>query len=210
MLFSVVMPSFLGPYAHAAANREEKFRRAVDSVIGQSYPLWELWIVSDGCDQTMNILQEHYLGEPRIQASMIAKQPKWHPAVRNVGIANSKGDWIVYLDTDDCWGPDHLKRIAEALTNTPPPNGWAYFNDFAYDTREKQWVERRCQIEKKFAFGTSNFIHRRDLSLWWPRGGYEHDFFFGQMLKKLGEGVRLPTPAYYCCHVPTGPHKYDL
>lgn len=210
MLFSVVMPSFLGPYANAASNREEKFIRAVQSVVDQSYASWELQIVADGCDRTMELMAEHFPSEPRWTASLIAKQPKWHPAVRNCGIYNSTGEWILYLDTDDQWGPDHLSTIAEALEKTPPPNGWAYFNDFAWDPRTKEWVERRCEIDKKYAFGTSNFIHRRDLNLWWPKGTYDHDFAFGQVLKKAGPGIRLATPAYLVCHVPTGPNKYDL
>lgn len=55
-MFSIVMPSYLGDYnssaGPSATNRVEKFIRAVDSVLAQTFGSWELLIVADGCEKT--------------------------------------------------------------------------------------------------------------------------------------------------------------
>ena len=58
MKFSIVMPSYLATYPGAANNREGKLVRAVNSVIEQSFPDWELHVVADGCKRTLEIMEQ--------------------------------------------------------------------------------------------------------------------------------------------------------
>ena len=60
MKISVVMISYLGEYPGARSNPIDKFKRAVDSYIGQTYNDKELIIISDGCDTTKEIYQSYY------------------------------------------------------------------------------------------------------------------------------------------------------
>jgi glycosyltransferase involved in cell wall biosynthesis len=178
MKYSIVMASYLGDYKGAARNRKEKFRRALDSVIAQTYGDWELLVVSDGCVDTMLILSEY--NDQRIRCFPIDKRPTWDPTVRNFGIHEAKGEWIVYLDTDDVFGPEHLGKIGK-------------------------WVERQCSMQK-YRHGTGNLIHARDI--YWPEGNdYDHDMRFVQELRKMAEGERLSTPEYFCCHIP---NRYEV
>jgi len=201
--FSVVMASHLGPYQGAARNRPEKFRRAVDSFLEQTFMEAELVIVADGCQDTVEIVAKYYAGSARVQLIAIEKQRLWNGSVRNAGIASSKGTWICYLDSDDFFGVDHLQRIKTGLT-PEPPNGWAYFDDLYWNTDAEEFRVRRCEIDKFGGHGTANLVHRRDLEVWWPqddrRVGYAHDKHFVDELKKRGKGTYIGTGRYLVCH----------
>lgn len=205
MMFSVVMPSYLGEYRGCATDREVKFMRAVQSLVEQTEQDWELWVIADGCQKTMDILTSHFYQEQRIKATMIDKQPAFHPAIRNVGIHSAEGEWIVYLDTDDAFGPNHLAILRTGIENSDI-SGWGCFNSIVYDMDMKEWREHECIMTKAAHCSTSNFIHRRDLGAWWNKGGYGDDFHFGQELRKRGPGTHLPTPQYFVLHT----NQYDL
>ena len=198
-MFSVIMPSYLGEYPSCAQDRHAKFLRAVDSVMSQSFMDWELRIVSDGCDDTVE-LAKRFAGSARVRISKIPKQNLWSGVPRNTGIKEATGDWIIYLDTDDMWGPEHLSIVSRGLKEGVVKD-WAYFNDWYWDG--EAFKERLCDINRYGKHGTSNIVHRRDLVAWWPQSkgaNYAHDRHFIAELKSKGAGVRIGTPRYFVCH----------
>lgn len=210
---SVIMPSYLGEYPGAASHRHTKLRRAVESVIGQSFQNWELVIIADGCDKTMAIAAD-YVGDPRIKCTLIEKCPLWSTGPRNAGVHHATGQHLCYLDADDYFGPDHLKNIAIGIDPAAP---FGYFDGLLWSVRKNAFVQRRCDLSKRFQFGTSNFVHRPDT--YWPmptdRSGrkqpaYYQDAHFGEMLIALGDGTRIEGAQYFVCHVPMGKDKCDV
>ena len=73
MKFTCVIPSFLGQYPGAASRRDEKLVRAVQSVLDQTYTDFELKVIADGCDLTMEIMKQ--FADPRVEAVKIQKAP---------------------------------------------------------------------------------------------------------------------------------------
>lgn len=198
--FSVVMPSYLGHYANAATDREDKFIRAVESVQAQSYLDWELVIVSDGCEDTVQVYMDRFSEDPRIKCINIPKVPIWSTVVRNTGIQFSEGKYISYLDTDDFFGVDHLSKLHDGLKAEGLPE-WAFFNDMYWNAPRSMFVERVCDPEKKYHHGTANFVHINGLR--WPAdASYRHDQLFCQSLRARSKGVRIPTGEYFTCHDP--------
>ena len=197
-MISVIMPSYLGKYAGAAANREDKFLRAINSFLSQTHEDAELVIVADGCQRTVDLTPDH----TRIQLHLIPKEKIWSPVVRNTGIYYAQGSVITYLDTDDMIGPRHLQTI---VGHYDPSGNWGVFNDFIW--HRKQWVEREVDHTKKFRCGTSNLVHKS--GTFWPEhaSDYEHDLTFIKSLRLLGEPQKLPTPDYRVCHLP---RRYDV
>jgi hypothetical protein len=59
MRVNVIMASYLGDYENAAGDREYKFRRAVDSFLAQGHADKKLFIIADGCQQTMDIINSY-------------------------------------------------------------------------------------------------------------------------------------------------------
>jgi glycosyltransferase involved in cell wall biosynthesis len=60
---SVITPSYLGEYENCASDRENKFIRAVNSFIANTYENKELVIIGDSCDITERLLTENFSKE---------------------------------------------------------------------------------------------------------------------------------------------------
>lgn len=198
MKISVILPSYLGEYKGAASNRETKILRAIDSVINQTYEDWELYIIADGCRKTWDIVENRYSGHPKIEMSLINKQPLWSGKVRNLGIEKCSGDWIAYCDTDDFLGKNHLQIIA----NNAFEHDWLFFDDIIWNGKE--FIKRKCDPNKPGQNGTSNIAHKKSLGVLWKDESYAHDFKFLQELKKKSKnwGFIKGGGEYHVCHLP--------
>ena len=89
VLFSIIIPSY---------NRSHILPQAIKSVLNQSYPNWELFIVDDGSiDGTWALMNDY--SDDRIH--YLHKENGGVCSARNYGVHSSKGDYIVFLDSDD-------------------------------------------------------------------------------------------------------------
>ncbi len=97
-------------------NRENLVSRAIDSVLQQTYPHWELIIADDGStDKTRSVLDK-YADNRAI--SILSLDHCGKPGqVRNSAAVHSKGRWISFLDSDDSWMSDKLEKQIEYLGN---------------------------------------------------------------------------------------------
>lgn len=100
-LVSIIMPAYNG-----GAYIED----AVKSVILQSYTNWELLIIDDqSSDNSLDIAYSFSKTDERIRVIALKKNSGVANA-RNVGIGKSTGDYIAFLDSDDCWKKDKLSK----------------------------------------------------------------------------------------------------
>lgn len=107
-LISVIIPTF---------NRGYVIRRAVDSVLAQNYPHFELIVVDDGStDNTASRLAPLAGGGRLIYLSQINKGVS---AARNSGIREAGGAFIAFLDSDDEWRPEKLSAQMEYFQKNP-------------------------------------------------------------------------------------------
>ena len=200
MRFSIIIPSYLGAYLHAASNRETKLVRAVDSCLNQTFEDFEVIVVADGCDKTYEIIEKNYSDDERVDCLLIRKQQLWTGTPRNYGINLAKGDYIVYLDADDKLGERHLEIINNGLVNYD----WVYFNDRLMK-RDGSSYERNILINERFQNGTSNICHRRNLAVNWNGRGYGFDDWgVVQQLHKHPNNAKVATPEYFVCHLQQG------
>ena len=199
MKISVIIPSYLGAYKGAASNRDKKIVRAINSVLNQTYQDFEIYVIADGCLATYDIIQKHFYFEPKVECSLINKQPLWSGKPRNLGIQKCKGEVIAYLDIDDYLGVNHLKTIAEKIAGYD----WIFFNDLIpVKNKPGQWEERKCGFQRGNN-GTSNIAHRKDLGVYWEDESYQHDFRFIERLKRSSKRfIHIGSGWYHVCHIP--------
>ncbi len=100
---SVIIPTF---------NRVEYVRRAVESVLAQTYTELEVLVVDDGStDATQTAIQQ--MADPRIR--YMYQENAGRSAARNWGIQCAQGDYICLLDDDDKFFPNKIQRQAACL-----------------------------------------------------------------------------------------------
>ena len=114
-LVSVVIPTH---------NRAKLVRRAISSVLGQTYDDFELIVVDDASsDDTEKAVAS--LGDERIR--YIRHETNRHAsASRNTGIAHSRGKYIAFLDDDDEWLPRKLSEQVDLIESLPHSVGMIY------------------------------------------------------------------------------------
>jgi len=104
-LVSVVIPT---------CNRAALVRRAIESVMRQSYTNLEIIVVDDASsDGTGEMVRS--LADPRIRY-LRHEERRGGSAARNTGIRAATGEFIAFLDDDDEWEPhkteEHLRALA--------------------------------------------------------------------------------------------------
>lgn len=202
---TVVMPTYLGEYKGAAKNRELKILRAIQSVRDQSLKEWELIIIADGCQKSVDLLKEKgVLNDERISLYYIKRDKLWGGSPRNAGIQKASSDYIIYLDIDDSYKTTYLEEVVSEIEDGKP---WYYVDDIVWG---KSGYERRKANHMVLGkCGTSNIIHRKDMEVYWPENGnYAHDFhFIKSLLAKYPRPRRLKTYGYIVQHIP---NIYDV
>lgn len=100
-LVSIVMP---------ARNAERFIGHALRSVLEQTHARWELLVVDDAStDGTVEQVESAAAGEPRIRLIRLDRRVGPGPA-RNIALAEARGEYLAFLDSDDVWLPGKLER----------------------------------------------------------------------------------------------------
>lgn len=107
-LVSVVIPTY---------NHAHFLGRALQSVLDQTYTKWEA-IVIDNHSQDNTDEVVHSFGDPRISLMKIRNNGVI-AASRNMGIRSATGEWIAFLDSDDCWYPEKLEIALNGIKENP-------------------------------------------------------------------------------------------
>ncbi|WFM70015.1 glycosyltransferase family A protein [Halomonas sp. CKK8] len=99
-------------------NKEEYVARTLHSVLDQTPPNLEILIVDDAStDRSLERVAE--FDDPRIRVLRRDTPGPGGYAARNLGIRQATGEWIAFLDADDCWRPDHLENALDMAEQNP-------------------------------------------------------------------------------------------
>lgn len=112
--FSIIIPLY---------NKAPYVRKALESVVSQTYKDWECIIVDDGStDSSADICEDFVkaLTPLLVHSIRLIKQPNSGvSAARNNGVAASKGEYICFLDADDWWEPTFLEEMDKLISAYP-------------------------------------------------------------------------------------------
>ncbi len=106
---TVVMPTF----------KQEAFvPRAIESLLAQTLPDWELVVVDDGSPDASRDAVAPYRDDPRVRYRRFDRN-RGLGASLNAGLDQAGADLIAYLPSDDLYHADHLASLVERLTSCP-------------------------------------------------------------------------------------------
>lgn len=104
---TVVIPSF---------NAEHYLEEALTSLYAQSYQDFEVVIVDDGSTDTTAELAKRFLDD---RTRLVVKENGGCASARNAGVAEARGRYISFLDSDDYWAPEFLAKGVGFLERNP-------------------------------------------------------------------------------------------
>jgi glycosyltransferase involved in cell wall biosynthesis len=135
-------------------NREKYLETAIESVVNQTYGNIEIVVVDDGsnfnyaasiCDKFENCTYHH---KPNGGIS----------SARNYGIQAAKGEFIAFLDDDDCWAPTKLEIQVPILENNPTI-------DLIHS--KVAIMDALGQLTGEFGGASSDKLHKRSGYVFW-------------------------------------------
>ena len=101
---------------------ERFLEEAIQSVLAQTYPRWELLLVDDGSSDRSSAIARHHAERDPDRVRCLE-----HPghrnlgmsASRNLGLRHARGEYLALLDADDVWLPEKLERQVAILEAHP-------------------------------------------------------------------------------------------
>lgn len=124
---SIIIPTY---------QRPQQLRKAIESVLAQSFKDFELIVVDDASnDETEGVVRT--FDDDRI-IYMCHSSNRGGGAARNTGLKSAGGEYIAFLDDDDEWLPSKLAKQMEILEHSDPMVGGVYAGYFKvrYGTEE--------------------------------------------------------------------------
>jgi glycosyltransferase involved in cell wall biosynthesis len=193
ILVSIVIPCY---------NDAQYIEQAVNSALNQVYPDKEVIVVDDGSDiETKAVLQKI---ERKI-TKLITQENKGQSTARNVGIRESKGEYILVLDSDDYFEPDFVeKAVAVFLENKNTKIVTCFANlilenemSYVYKPKGGDIASFLCSNN---ALGSAMFRNED----WQTSGGYDETMlqgfedweFYIRLLQKEGLAQVIEEPLY--------------
>lgn len=111
----------------ATYNGEKYVREQIESILGNTYTEWKLWLWDDGSkDSTVSILKEY---EEKYPGKIIVYQNQENlGVVQNflLGAKRCDTDYIMFCDQDDVWKKDKIRKTLEAMRETEEKEGADY------------------------------------------------------------------------------------
>jgi glycosyltransferase involved in cell wall biosynthesis len=126
---SIILPTF---------NRAPVIDRAIHSALHQTFIDFELIVVDDAStDGTLELLAA--IPDPRLRVIQHVEN-RGGSAARNTGIAEARGKYITFLDSDDKWHPDKLEKELAIMEGEPENVGVVYSGFWRHVNGKKSFV----------------------------------------------------------------------
>ena len=165
-LISIILPT---------KNRNKQLKKAIESIINQTYLNWELIIIEDG--GCIKSIVNKFIKDKRI---FYYKNNEFNgvSGARNLGLKKSSGKFIAYLDDDNVWLPRYIELMLHKLIDENADCIYAILKCINYDeTIESEKIFYRYEDFDFEKLKVSNyidlnvFIHTRDIYL--KEGGFD-------------------------------------
>ena len=109
-------------------NANEFIVQTIESVLSQEYQNWEMIIIDDlSTDDSIKTIKSYQKKDSRIK--LIELKENGGPAIaRNIGIKQANGRYIAFLDSDDVWTNDKLRKQIGFMRDKDIPFSYASYD----------------------------------------------------------------------------------
>lgn len=189
-IVSIIIPTF---------NRAYTLENAISSVLDQSAANWELIIVDDGStDNTQKVIEKH-LSDERIQ--YFFQENSGVSVARNKGVELSRGDYVIFLDSDDRFLPGLFSKLKEVDYTSYDLICWHVLKKV--DGKSSVWKPRK--LEKIYNKITATFLagsicYKKEVFI--EAGGFDSEMTFGEnyelglRISQLTNNIKLLRETY--------------
>ena len=167
-LISIIIPTY---------NRALIVQDAIQSVLQQTVDCWELIVVDDGStDDTLDVL-DMYKEHQKI--TILGQSHLGPSAARNYGAKQAKGDYIIFLDSDDSLRENLLEKLISGNYQNYDLISWEVLR--IYDNKKSVWKPEKLEniynnIKASFLAGSVCF--RKEI--FEKVNGYDENLWFGE------------------------------
>jgi glycosyltransferase involved in cell wall biosynthesis len=205
--FSIIIPVY---------NVAQYLGQCLDSIVLQDFKSWELICINDGSNDGSGDILSQY-GERHKQIRIENIENSGTATARNRGLKLAKGQYVLFVDSDDWIEPNTLQVIYDALVNNPldilsfngflyhensgkkeedkghtvnNTNGWEYYNQHVLRPRKFHFV---CVVIRAYSL---SFMKEKDLFF---RAGilHEDNLFIPQAFYHADQVAEIPDPLYW-------------
>lgn len=209
MRYSVIIPLY---------NKAPYVRKALESIVAQTYKDWECIIINDGSsDNSLEVVQNFVDGlkieDGRLK--IVNQANAGVAAARNGGVMESNGEYVAFLDADDWWEPTFLEEIDKLIAEYP--DAGIYATNYVYYKPGKTRVALnlpRGYMNYPVAYLKSDMMPVTSITTCMPRKVFDEMGKFPEGIK-LGEDFLLwaKTAVHYnvaFCEKPLAYYNNDV
>lgn len=220
MFLSIVIPIY---------NSEEYIDKCIESIISQTDKDFEVILVNDGSTDNSCDIASSKLEDNSIPYKFINKNHQGQSIARNIGLQNAKGQYVLFLDTDDSLMPD-MVEVSKRSCNESDILIFGY-NRFSPEGKRKRAIKAEnsgdnyslgIDILKRYRknevpLWTSNLIYKRSLlkkyKIFYCSNGYAAEdlgFIFKSLLCSKKVRTINTVLSNYCERVDSLTNKVDI
>lgn len=108
-------------------NKAPHIQKTLESVLSQSLLPYEIIVVDDG---SLDGGSEIVSGMENPCLVLLTQENQGVSAARNAGVKIAQGDYVAFLDADDCWKPFHIEELSSLIKEHPEASLFSSMHSF--------------------------------------------------------------------------------
>lgn len=181
--FSIIVPVY---------NRADLVGETIDTILKQEFENFEILLVDDkSTDNSKERLNSYTEKDSRVRVFGLP-QNGGRCEARNKGLAEAKGEWICYLDSDDFYYPNHLQTFKELIEQHP--NQKAFATEQTFGKKPKEYNKEKFKQDlveltiedfiESNPISANQLCYHRSLNLLWSEENIpiSEDWLFHRLL----------------------------
>lgn len=131
---SVIIPAY---------NVEKYIKKCLESIVSQDYNSYEIIVIDDGSKDNTAVISENFLQKYDIPYIVHSQKNMGQSTARNTGIKLARGEYIVFVDSDDWVDETFLSKLYKTITNFEVDFA---FCDFGFVGKKTKKLDNETEI----------------------------------------------------------------